>query len=91
MSKSITIRMSDDDLCYLDYLFRRYYGSDLVSNDKLNLPLSPVIRASFKLLYQILSANPDVCLEDPDTPYRLPDRFYPECYDLDTGEYIYSR
>lgn len=91
MCKSITVRLTDDDLRYLDYLRVRYYGSDLARNEKLNLPLSPVIRASFKLLYQILFDNPDVCLEDPSTPYRLPDRFCPQSYDLDTGDYIYGR
>lgn len=91
MSKSITVRLTDDDLRYLDYLRVRYYGPDLAHNQILNLPLSPVIRASFKLLYQILFENPDVCLVDSSTPYRLPDRFYPDCYDLDTGDYIYGR
>lgn len=88
MSKTISIRVSDDDLRYLDYLSRRYYDCP---SDTVRLALSPVIRAALKLAYQILFDNPDVRLVDPCFPYTLPDRFYPESYDLDTGDYIYGR
>lgn len=88
MTKSISVRVSDDDLRYLSYLSRRYYDCP---TDTVRLALSPVIRAAIKLAYQVLFDSPDVRLVDSCIPYRLPDRFYPECYDLDTGDYIYSR
>lgn len=78
MSKSLTIRLSDRDLYYLDFLHGRYYGSDLQAyckKEDIKLPLSPVIRASVFFAFVVLSHYPDINLSDPVFPsdFALPD------------------
>lgn len=69
--KTISVRLSDRDLRNLDLLSARYYGSDLVLCEDINLPLSPVIRASILLASEAICHDPDLDLHDP--VFALPD------------------